>query len=500
MPQDAACPKCKSSFPVTEARNAFTVSCPKCDTEMTVEFKKPAVAPEAGQPPYDLLVKSGALSAAAAPPPPKKKNDEDDDPKRKGGSVAIVLLSGGFGLLFVLGGLGLTAWFLFFFVDTSADVVANINRPNNNQPNNQPNTGNPGSGPGPIVRPGPGPGPVIPPKPKDEFELRPVAGSPQAITPPALDLSTSQVIALPAQVGAVTVGGNGRYIIMHMPSKRQLICFDASKGTTFIGGDQLNDGHYMLAGGQNRLAALGPNNILSVFDLPGLQRRYDASGPPPAPFHAHSIAMGSATNGPLLACDAHGGVVLMDIGANGASPIEGSVGKIGGEMATPVRASANGKLFVRGGFRAESKTVLLTEWARKWRAVNSEVCDSYPMADGKIVLGCGMIVRDNGQQVGNRAAAAVWFVPAVSGAHFLRVTEVRDGNNQTFTASVHRNHNNPTAEKVVSFALPEAEGLVYRDGGTVPLDQHLFLIPDARMLVILNAQKNKLTMRKVDIK
>ena len=41
MPQDAKCPKCDHTFPVTEARQAFTVACPRCETEMTVEFKKP---------------------------------------------------------------------------------------------------------------------------------------------------------------------------------------------------------------------------------------------------------------------------------------------------------------------------------------------------------------------------------------------------------------------------------------------------------------------------
>src|SRR4051812_15130768 len=99
MPQDAACPSCKHIFPVTEARQPFTVPCPQCETDLTVEFKKPAAPPEAGQPPFDLLVKKGALPESATTPAPekKRKNDDDDEPKRKGGSAAIVLLSGGLG-------------------------------------------------------------------------------------------------------------------------------------------------------------------------------------------------------------------------------------------------------------------------------------------------------------------------------------------------------------------------------------------------------------------
>src|SRR5215471_4864430 len=105
MPQDATCPSCKHMFPVTEARQAFTVACPKCETDLTVEFKKPATPPEAGQPPYDLLVKSGALPGTTASAPSKRKKADDDEEVRKGGSALIVLLSGGMGLLFVIGGL-----------------------------------------------------------------------------------------------------------------------------------------------------------------------------------------------------------------------------------------------------------------------------------------------------------------------------------------------------------------------------------------------------------
>jgi hypothetical protein len=121
MPQDATCPQCHTSFPVTEARHAFTVACPRCDAEMTAEFRKPTAPPEAGQPHYELLVRPGALAGAAAPPVAKRRKDvdEDDGPRGTGGSALIVALSGGFGLLVVLGGLGLTAWVLFGLIDTT---------------------------------------------------------------------------------------------------------------------------------------------------------------------------------------------------------------------------------------------------------------------------------------------------------------------------------------------------------------------------------------------
>ena len=86
MPQDATCPKCTHAFPVTEARHAFTVACPKCEAELTAEFKKPAAPPEAGQAPYELLVKPRALPGTVVPPPvPKKKKDDDDEDEDREG-------------------------------------------------------------------------------------------------------------------------------------------------------------------------------------------------------------------------------------------------------------------------------------------------------------------------------------------------------------------------------------------------------------------------------
>ena len=510
MPQDASCPTCRHPFPVTEARSAFTVACPACDAEMTVEFKKPAAPPEAGQPHYDLLVKPGALAAAPAPPPARrKKDDEDDEPQRAGGSALVILLSGGLGLLFVLGGLGLTAWVLFEGIgrETASNTPASYPRPNNSPNNsnqfrpapNQPNNPWPNQPNNPW--PNNPPRPVEPPKPQDWFDLKPVAGTPQAITPPPYDLTTPRTIDLPGPAAGVSVGGNGRYVVLHIPSTRQLLCFDASKGQVFPAPEPAPDGDLLLAAGQNQLAVLARrNNVLSVYDLPTLRRRYDATGPPLSPHNTASLAMGSATNGPLLACNAFGEVVLMDVGPQGAVPVEGSKAKIGGDLTAPVRASANGRLFVRGGLGTDSKAVLVTEWGRKWKSIDSEVRGAYPSADGRYVFGYGAIGRDSGQTVGTRAPANVWYVPAVAGGHFLRLAETGPLGQATFSASVHSSYLSAERSTAASFALPEAAGLVGWGGRSAALDQQLFLIPDAKMLVTLTAKKDQLVMRKVDIK
>ena len=51
--------------------------------------------------------------------------------------------------------------------------------------------------------------------------------------------------------------------------------------------------------------------------------------------------------------------------------------------------------------------------------------------------------------------------------------------------------------------LPEFDGIIDvwgNIGGDKPLDHHFFLIPEAKLLVILTGTKDKLILRKVDLK
>lgn len=526
MPQDATCPSCSNVFPVTEARGAFTVPCPRCETDLTVEFRKLTVPHEAGQPHYDLSVKPGKLDAPpAAPAPTKRKRDDDDDDddadaKARAGGSGIVILSGLLGLFFVLGGLGLTTWLLFYEIDTESasntNSNPNTNRSNNSGNNNKGNTGgntkgtNPGGGGNKGTNPGGGGGDPFPPpppppdKPKNEFTLTPVIGTQQLISAPQLT-ADSETIALPAPAGSVAVGGNGRYIVMHLPRRKTLAVFDVNTLQVTESNEPSDGDGTQIAAGQNRMVTLH-NNILRVWTLPGLKRQYDAT----APQLAHGIntmAMGSATNGPLLVSNAFGQGFLVDIGERGLKLVEGSAGEFGGGLNTRLRASANGKLFVRGGFGFNDKSVYISESRRQWQSPNADLACAVPAADARHVFGFGGITRDGTQQVGQKVGGPgmqTVYVPAVTvSPYFLRLREAKDASNkQVVTLTAHRSTINPEKEKAVDIGrVPETEGLVnFFFGSTVPLDQHLFLIPEAKVLVTIPVSKDKIVVRKVDVR
>jgi hypothetical protein len=530
MPQDAKCPSCSHGFPVTEARHPFTVTCPRCEAMLTVEFKKPAAAPEAGQPPYELAVKPGAApdATAAAPRPKKRKEDDDEEEKQRGGgSALIVLLSGGLGLTVVLAGLALTGWFLFTQVDTDEPVVRrndnrsdnrnnNSSRPNNNSANKAnnnsnkaPNDGNTGGtnknkkkargNDGTAFNPG------VPAEPKDHFDLRPVAGTLTAIQLPAdLDVNVPKSILLPGRADAVAVGGGGRYIVFHFPEGR-LAVFDANTGDVEKEVAVPNGGAMMTAGANTVVTNTHIRNRYSVYSLPDLKKINEFELPL---FHgARSITMGAGTNGPMLAVDPFGEVALMDV--NSGKPVEGAGARLNNFPNPQVRASHDGKLFLAGnGYGQNDKFSLLSESLQKWQVKSPEVAAAYIGADGKRIYGKDQIVTTNGNVVATKPAgvAHAWFVPAVTatGDYFLRVNAVKVGTpprtRDGVSVSLHKGGDANTPVLPAWEGLPETDNLV--NGFFVnsePLDRHLFLIPEAKLLVILNRDKSKLVVRKLPI-
>ena len=127
--------------------------------------------------------------------------------------------------------------------------------------------------------------PPVEKKPDDTFDLKPVTGTHQPITPPPIDLTRPVTVKLPGPAETVTVGGNGRYIVFHIPSTQQLAVFDASKGATRRDGESAGTGRLFLAGGQNRVVTCDQDSrILRSYTLPELEegvRLHLPAVPPP---------------------------------------------------------------------------------------------------------------------------------------------------------------------------------------------------------------------------
>jgi len=499
MPQDVKCPKCAHLFPVTEVRQAFTVECPKCDADMTVEFKKPATPPDAGQAPYDVVVKPGTLpEAAAGLKAPRKRSDDDDTESTSGGgggSVLIVVFSGVLGLLFVIGGLGATGWVLFTQIDTGTASGGSGNRNNNNAGNNSPGNNNKDN-----TNRGNTGGETAPPLPakKDAgFELRPTSGGGSTITPPPLTDNVTP-LDLPGRAGQITAGGGGKYIVVHFPDKGQLGVLDITTAVSqFVEADR-GDG-VRIAAGQSRVVLFSPDtNMMQVFSLPDLKK---LAGTPFPMSNCKSIAMGSRTNGPMLAVSASGEVVLADVTDGGVKVIEGSSDKPG-VNSNNLRAAPDGTAFATfDGFANNNKVKLLTEVNRKWKVTNTEQVP-FPGGDGNFYGNGRALSRTNGSVV--PGSAGTWYVPAISGigGDFVKLSasNTTKGKRVALTFHAGRNPDAPVPGSPTMIG-PEVDNLMDARGNVPPdkaLDQYLFYSPEAKLLVLLAGSRTRFVLRKTD--
>lgn len=529
MPQDVTCLKCNHVFPVTEARHPVGVDCPGCDAGLTVEFRKRPAPVEPGLPPYEVLVQRGKPLTTAtvdptAPAPKKLRLDDEDDEDGKekssggGGSMMLVLFAGIGALLLAIGGLGTTGYFLFTNLDTSDATINNLNNytpaPGGNRPGGTTggnSSGKPGGNTG-------GGNPTTPPK-KTTFDLTPVTGPIPAINPATLP-SESSTIPLGTKVGAVAIAGGGRFIVMHFPDKGQLGVFDAN--TAQITVTAADTGDVKLAAGLSRIVILASGaNIMRVYSVQEprggekkieLRKLYDTNVPVNG---LGSIVMGSRTNGPMVGIGTFGGIHLMEIKDNGIKEVE-EARKENMELAWGggiLRATPDGLAYLStDGLDKAKRSKLAYVENHQWKRHDLSHLVPFPGAESNPNLyGNGVVTNLKGidQKVGGvGAGSGNWYVPAVcgnSGAFLKVVMPSRAGDKRVVTVSIHNrgNANTPADGTPVLSGLPEFDELFDPFGnpaGDKPFDRHFFLFPEAKLLAILSGSKDKLTLRKIDLR
>ena len=514
MPQDVSCPKCNHVFPVTQARHPVGVQCPGCEGELTVEFKKRLAPIEPGVPPYDVVVRVGrpaSLGTAPTTPPAVKKHRRDEDGEAnqttgKGASTAIVLFATLGAFVLALFGLGATGYFLFTNLDTTDATLHKVNAVTNNpggvRPNNNP--------PGVSGVPGLPSGNQAPKGTK--FELKPVSGAIPGIRPPPLDLSSPQVFPpFPGKIGTVAIGGAGRFIVMHFPEIGNLAVFDANTAKMNLL-QQADSGDVKLAAGLSQVVVLANNGtMLRVYSILDLKKQFES---PITTGRLNTIAMGSRTNGPLVGIGPGGGISLFDINPGGIKEVEEARRDNLGLHSNMIRATPDGRCFLTFDNFENSRIRVAVEENREWKKYELGQMAPFPGQNG-LLYGNGLVCDRTGKEQnvsGVGPGSGTWYVPAVCGSSgaFLKVamTAPTTGKGKKIiTVSVHNNKNAdvPANGTTPFVGLPEFEGLLEPRGNSAivdrskPLDQHLFLFPEAKMLVTISADKSKLFLRKVEL-
>jgi hypothetical protein len=460
--------------------------------------------------------------------------------QRGGGSVAGVLVAGLGTLLLSVSGLGATGYYLF----------------NNLEPHHHHHAGK--QQPHTPLPPPPYPLTSEPTLPttlatSTKFNLKPALGMMPSIVAPPLpaDPATIDLMEKNGKAGAVAVGGGGRYLVIHFPEQGLLDVFDFSEGK-FMGAISTDKGDVKLAAGLSRVVLSPGGGVFRVYSLPSLARQYEGSIDLAG--GVTEMAMGNRTDGPLFVSNPAGDVALLDLTGSGIQEVKEARRRFD-FVPTNLRALPDGTAFISSmlQYSATSYThnvKLITESHRDWQitSLGSPVCT--PGSDGNFYGNLAGAMDRKGQTLGftfqyGVSPGRTWFIPALtrqsdapftqqgyilrinSGLMSIPVTPPQPApqpvpqpvlqpdqkavvpppprityiTKQSLFVTVHANGSLAMLPNVPMLrVLPEFDGLVDSNGIAKPtLDQHFFLVPEAKLLVILSGDRTKLVLRKLNI-
>jgi hypothetical protein len=125
----------------------------------------------------------------------------------------------------------------------------------------------------------------------------------------------------------------------------------------------------------------------------------------------------------------------------------------------------------------------------------------FPGPDGQTIFTPGLLFTQEAKAIGNppgRNTNIAGFVPAAHGRFYLAI-EHQPGPNQRVDLSA-KVHVQGLDQAIANLTpITGLEGLMERSGQIEPLDQHLFLHPDAKRLIILPKTRDKLLLFRWDV-
>jgi hypothetical protein len=322
------------------------------------------------------------------------------------------------------------------------------------------------------------------------------AGS-TGIKPPALKADKVER-KLAAPVADVAVGGAGRYLLLHQPTSHRLAVFDVNAAEVVGHIPVKEDDAKFAAGLEDVVVVLPRAGTIERWSLRTLER--DVAATLPVQGVIRSVAMGSASRGPLLVHAATGAEQLSPasfalVNVETMRPAEGDI-KPPPPMAAfsrdlwHVRASANGKVF---GLWCTSHIptgmgvfVLSGADAKAYYSHNS-FGHVVPGPDGGLLFtGAGMYSPR--VQLFEQRKSDEALIPSCHGDYWLKLPPAGRGGEVTVHA---RGRTRPVATLSDFEPKVPKEDAIKHD---FTFDKRVHLIPEARVIVTIPASNDRLVL------
>jgi hypothetical protein len=312
-------------------------------------------------------------------------------------------------------------------------------------------------------------------------------------------------VNLPSAASEVLPAAGGRLLLVHLPKDRKLAVFDTAlaKVVKYL---PVAEDEAKFAAGREKLVVLLPGaNVIQRWDLATLQRELSVANPIGSP--VKSLSMGSGSDGPLVVVTKSAPnkfdsptILLYDPRTFKKSEYdfaEGGRTTFHPQYPPEVRVSGNGELITAWVWGLSPSGVYIwSREGRKYKGVHHH--ESWgallPDADGRTVFASGRVATADGKTLNDAPKGSV--VPAVQGPLALSLSGGADpfgrGEPKPPRASVHIGRDSRPL-----LTLPELAGLTAGAGRT--LDRRTFLIPDAKLLVVLPNSGDKLLLHRFDL-
>jgi hypothetical protein len=305
-------------------------------------------------------------------------------------------------------------------------------------------------------------------------------------------------IALPAKIGTWSIGGNGRYVVAHLPTRKEVVVVDLGEkkiAATVPVPDM--EAVALAAGATKFVVADKSKHTLTRFALPGGAK--EASYVVPG-FGIGDVALGLASEGPLLVSvlgsqpqtGSQRGKVppykveFYDLASLRPRTMQFTEGKGTGD--TGWTASADGRVFTNyyGGVLTLSGNQV------RFRSATNGMSPIVPTADGRVLYGEGTFYQNRDQTPVERLEMDLGrrFYPAATGTLVLNYRYY--GPNPAGRYWVHVQGSPHGIVELSGLPPAEAESVPELGRGGWTPDMIVGLLPEVDALVILNPKRDAL--------
>jgi hypothetical protein len=313
---------------------------------------------------------------------------------------------------------------------------------------------------------------------------------------------------LPSAMATLCSGGGGRFLLLHLPRERKLAVFDVNeaKVTKYL---PVGEDDIKFAAGRDKLIVYLPTaNVFQRWDLKTLEK--EATVTSPAKGAVRTIAMGSASAGPLVVGVDQGllffdPLTFKEIG-DGVRDQNGQKAGVGVTASTDLRLSADSSLitfWTRGSYPMGFNTLVRQGSHYRHRYEHAQYGWLLPSPDGRIVYSQDGVYSPEGKLTGkkeNNGGRIVWYLPALHGPYYLSFWD--NGTKKPGEGRINVFLHLEGDQRPLVTVPPVNEVDLLRDwqsGDSQPFDRHMVLIPDAQLLVVIPASKDKLLLYRLSV-